>query len=373
MKPPLRLMLVGPVPPPSGGMANQTRQLKRLLEGEGVQVELVATNAPYRPAWAGSIRGLRAVFRLLPYLAGLWRAAGRADVVHVMANSGLAWDLFAAPAIQVARWRGRPVVVNYRGGLAREFLSSAAGRVRPLLRKAQALVVPSPFLQGVFAEHGVSARIVPNIIDTAMFSPPSGAPYGSGYQPEIVVARNLEQLYGNDTAIRAIALLRDRYPALRLRIAGSGPERESLAALAAELGVAERVVFTGRLDVAQMAELYRSADLVLNPSRADNTPNSVLEALACAVPVVSTNVGGVPFLVKHGVTAWLVPPDDPAAMADGIDQVMSNHSVRAALSTQGLALARGFSWPVVRDQWLAIYESLHKGGRMPGAAAVGAS
>ena len=95
----LRVLLVGPLPPPAGGMANQTRQLAELLRAEGAQVEVVQVNAPYRPAWAERLKGVRALFRLLPYLLHLWRGCGRADVVHVMANSGWSWHLFAAPAV----------------------------------------------------------------------------------------------------------------------------------------------------------------------------------------------------------------------------------------------------------------------------------
>ncbi|HET9645641.1 MAG TPA: glycosyltransferase, partial [Burkholderiaceae bacterium] len=114
----LRIALVGPLPPPGGGMANQTRQLAELLEREGASVLLVQTNAPYRPAIVGRVPVIRAAFRLLPYIASLWRAAGRSDVLHVMANSGWSWHLFAAPAIWIARLRGIPAVVNYRGGEA---------------------------------------------------------------------------------------------------------------------------------------------------------------------------------------------------------------------------------------------------------------
>ena len=84
----LKIALIGPLPPPSGGMANQTRQLAGLLTQEGASVELIQVNKPYWPFWIGRIKGLRAAFRLLPYLLHLWRAAGSADVLHIMANSG---------------------------------------------------------------------------------------------------------------------------------------------------------------------------------------------------------------------------------------------------------------------------------------------
>ena len=108
----LRIGLIGPVPPPAGGMANQTRQLGELLRGEGASITGVATNAAYKPAWVASLRGVRAVFRLASYLRRLWRAAGKSDVFHMMANSGWSWHLFAVPALLIGRLRGVPVVIN---------------------------------------------------------------------------------------------------------------------------------------------------------------------------------------------------------------------------------------------------------------------
>lgn len=352
---PLKVLLVGPLPPPSGGMANQTRQLKRLLEGEGVEVALVQTNAPYRPAWVSHLRGLRAVFRLMPYLRALAAEAQQADVVHVMANSGWAWYLLAAPAVAVARRQRRPTIVNYRGGLAEEFLEKSAGRVRNALRGAR-LVVPSRFLHEVFARYGMQAQVIPNVVDTQVFRPVASRPVADVIDaPHVVIARNLEAIYGIDLGLRALAVLRRSHPDLRASIAGSGPERASLEALAAELGLTHVVKFTGRLDVPGMVALYQSADLVLNPVRVDNTPNSVLEALACGVPVVSTNVGGVPYLVEHESTAVLVPPESPEALAEGMTRVLGEPELRRNLVSRGLALADRCSWPRVRDLWLDTY------------------
>ena len=112
---PLRIALVGPLPPPSGGMANQTRQLAELLGSEGLRVEVVQVNPPYRPAWVGAVWGVRAFFRLVPYLLALWRTLGRVQLAHVMANSGWAWHLFAAPAILIAQMRKVPVVRELPG------------------------------------------------------------------------------------------------------------------------------------------------------------------------------------------------------------------------------------------------------------------
>jgi glycosyltransferase involved in cell wall biosynthesis len=170
-----------------------------------------------------------------------------------------------------------------------------------------------------------------------------------------VIARNLEPIYGIDAGLRAMVTVAERYPGLQVSIAGSGPDRASLEALAARLGLSRRVRFTGRLELQQMVELYQSADVVLNPSRVDNTPNSILEALACGVPVVSTNVGGIPFLVRHGHTAWLTEPESPEALATGMLEVLSDAGLRETLVANGMMLARSCAWPAVREQWLAAY------------------
>jgi glycosyltransferase involved in cell wall biosynthesis len=343
----LRVALIGPLPPPAGGMANQTRQLAELLRGEGAAVEIVQTNAPYRPAVVGRILGLRAAFRLMPYLIRLWRAAGRSDVFHVMANSGWSWHLFAAPAVWIAHARGVPAVVNYRGGEAATFLAQSAGTVRFTMRRAARLIVPSAFLQNVFARFGMVAQVAPNVIDLSRFFPRVGDRLGPR-AAHLVVARNLEPLYDNATALRAFALVRERLSQARLTIAGSGPEADALHTLAASLGLADAVTFTGRLDRDAMAHLYRDADVVLNPSLADNMPNSVLEALASGVPVVSTNVGGVPYLVQHGVTALLVPPADPARMAAAaLDLLVTDAKLWRRLSAAGITEVEKYAWTQV--------------------------
>jgi glycosyltransferase involved in cell wall biosynthesis len=129
----------------------------------------------------------------------------------------------------------------------------------------------------------------------------------------MLVARNLEDIYDVPTALRAFARLHASHPHARLTVAGSGPRRADLERLCAELAIADAVTFTGRIENERMADLYRCADVLLNPALVDNMPNSLLEAMASGVPIVSTRVGGVPHLVEDGRTALLVPPHDPDA------------------------------------------------------------
>lgn len=350
------LCLVGPLPPPSGGMANQCEQLARLWRSEGLSVEVVRNNAPYRPLWIGKIPVLRAFARLLPYLFALWRAAGRAQVMHVFANSGWAWHLFAAPAVWIARWRGCPVIVNYRGGQAGEFFASAPAHVLATLRRASARVTPSVFLQQVFASYQLSAEVVPNIIDLTRFRAQPGRDFGTA--PHLIVTRNLEPIYGIETAIKAFVEVRQQFPDATLTVAGTGPEYGQLTELCDALGVRSAVQFSGRIDNSEIAALYASADCMLNASTVDNMPISILEALASGVPVVSTDAGGIPFLVKSEETALLVPIGDAAAMAAAAVRVLSDDTLRSRLRQAGLQSVTDFAWPAVRTKWLALYRRL---------------
>ncbi|MBK9234567.1 MAG: glycosyltransferase family 4 protein [Rhodoferax sp.] len=359
----LRVLLVGPVPPPAGGMAGQTLQLCELLRDAGASVELLPTNAPYKPAWLGQIRGVRAIARLLPYLWRLWRGCARSDVVHLMANSGWSWHLFCAPAIWVAWLRRTPIVVNYRGGEADAFLSRSASSVRAAMRRAACLVVPSGFLEHVFAKHGMSAQVVPNIIDLQRFHPAAKALPGD--ERRMMVARNLEPIYDNATAIKAFARVVEQCPEVRLTIAGTGAEATALEALAVQLGIANRVDFAGRVERNEMAARLRQCSIAINPSLVDNMPNSVLEALASGVPVVSTRVGGVPYIVEDGSTALLVPAGDADAMAAAILRLLKDPDLAERLVRAGLRDVARYTWTRVGPVLAEVYRASMAGRARP--------
>lgn len=356
---PSRVGMVGPLPPPNGGMAMQLQQLSRLLAKEGVDVELVQTNEPYRPGFIRHVKGLRAVFLLVPYLWRVWRLAGRVDVIHLMANSGWSWQLYAAPVLWIGYLRKTPVIVNYRGGAARDYLAESLAWIKPSLEKAARLVVPSGFLQQVFEDFGFASDVIPNIIDPEIFYPRSEAAASDATRSRftIVITRNLESIYGLDTAIHAVALVRAQISDVCLKVAGSGPQRTELERLVQGLGLDDSVVFLGRLGRAEIVDLYHNADIMLNPSTVDNMPNSVLEAMACGVPVISTDVGGVPYIVRDGQTALLVAPADAQQMAGAVLKLHGDRVMCSRLAENSLQEVARYYWSEVRLQWLDLYRN----------------
>lgn len=226
MNPQCRVGLVGPLPPPNGGMAIQALQLADSLRNTGLDLDFLQTNRPYQPAFVEKLPLLRSLFRLVPYLWQVWRLSGRVDVIHLMANSGWSWQLFAAPVLWSGWLRKTPVILNYHGGEAQRYLQKSGARVKPSLAKAACIVVPSEYLKEVFAGFGYRSIVIPNSIDLERFFPTAHEDKGERYT--IIITRNLEPIYGLDTAIRAIAIAREAIPNIYLTIAGSGPQLDEL-------------------------------------------------------------------------------------------------------------------------------------------------
>lgn len=348
-----QVVIVGPLPPPAGGMANQTRKLSELLTAEGLSVSIIQVNASYRPRWVGKIKGLRALCRLLPYLLALTLGTRRCDLVHIMANSGWSWYLYALPAIIISRLNGRVVVVNYRGGYATEFFARSWSKVKLGLKQVQGIMVPSAFLQQVFAGYHQTVDVVPNVLDSQLFCPRQRRFAQDGLH--LVVTRNLESIYGVDTVLEAFAIVCQQHPDARLSIAGTGPQLAALQTQVVSLALQHQVTFTGRLTPQQMASLYQKADITLNASRVDNTPNSIIESLACATVVVSTDVGGIPQLVSHQFDALLVPVNDAELMAQQVFSLIQDPPLRDKLVNNGLDTIKKFYWKNVWQQLSRCY------------------
>lgn len=154
-------------------------------------------------------------------------------------------------------------------------------------------------------------------------------------RPEMVIGTvgRLEPVKGFPYLLEALAQLAPAYPAVHLLIVGDGPERTALEAQAHRLGLGERVIFAGhRTDVPL---LMGGMDLFVLPSIWEGMPNVVLEAMAAGLPVVATAVGGTPEIVVEGETGLLVPPRDPAALAEAMERLLADPALRLQMGRAG--------------------------------------
>ncbi len=349
-----KVTIVGPLAPPAGGMANQTKKLAEFLRSENITVDVIRTNPDYKPTFIGKLPMIRALFRLVSYKLTLIQRLKNTDVIHIMANSGWSWHLFAAPAIVLGRFYNKPVIVNYRGGYAADFFSKSWFWVNLTLKRAQNIVVPSIFLHEVFDDFGKTSVVIPNVLDKDIFFQEHRKKTDNA--PHLIVTRNLEAIYDVATTVKAFALVIKEFPKARLSIAGTGPEKQALTKLITELELNESIYFTGRLGAEEMAKLYQQADIMLNASTVDNTPNSIIEALACGTPVVSTNAGGIPKLVKHQHDALLVNIADHQAMAVSAVEILKNPTLQQSLVDNGLQTIKKFYWSNVWLKLKACYD-----------------
>lgn len=345
------ICLVAELPPPTGGMAVQAERLGANLRADGYAVNHVATNAlPQQSSWR-RVKGLRGAINLALFLWQMTVGVARAQVVHLFSNSFLSFFLFTAPTVVWARLLGRRVVIHYHGGGAGEFLQRWSRLALPVLRAGHALIVPSGFLVDVFARHGVPARVVANTVVLEEFRYRVREPL----QARVLMARHLQPVYNVGCGIRAFARLAAQVEDAQLTVAGAGPELEALQALCRDLGVAQRVRFVGNIDNQRMRRLFDESHILLNTSRVDNQPVSILEAFASGLAVVSTAVGGIPYMVKHREDGLLAPDDDDAALAAHLLELLRDPTLARALVEQGRRRIHDYSWSSVAPTLAAIY------------------
>jgi glycosyltransferase involved in cell wall biosynthesis len=362
---PSRRLNIAIVAPSMGILGGQAVQAARLLEAWRDDHEVRAWLVPINPVPGGPLRHaldvkyLRTLVTQLCYWPLLLRELHRADIVHVFSASYFSFVLAPLPAVAIARLLGKPVVMNYRSGEAPDHLRRS--RVaRTILRGVDRNAVPSRFLQEVFAGHGISAEVIPNIVDTERFRFRSR----ERLSPRILSTRNFEGLYNVACTLRAFQAVQARYPDASLTLVGGGSEERTLRDLAGALGL-RHVRFVGRVPPGEIWRYYSEADIYLQTPDIDNMPSSVLEAFASGCAVVSTRAGGVPAILTDGVHGVLVPCGDHQAAAAAIAGLIEDPARAERLARQALASCERYQWRAVRAQWLSLYRSLARQAGLP--------
>jgi glycosyltransferase involved in cell wall biosynthesis len=180
---------------------------------------------------------------------------------------------------------------------------------------------------------------VRNAVTPARPSPaiPPGSP------PRLLTVGRLAPEKGHATLLAALGMLARAGHPFTADLIGDGALAERLRASARRAGLGERVAFRGALPHGDVLRAYGGADVLVLPSRWEGCPNAVLEAMAHGLPVVATAVGGVPELVEHEVSGLLVPPEDPAALADALARMLGDAELRAAMGRAGRSRAAMFA------------------------------
>jgi glycogen(starch) synthase len=304
-------------------------------------------------------------------LVGLLRRE-RVDVLHSHSWGSNFW----APALG-ALGGVRAVVAHEQtpfarvGGVRRW---GAQAIVNPWIagRWADAIVVPSAWSRAALITHervpADKIRVIPNAAHTVTFTAGELAATRRELETDdgaelVVVAAMLRPEKAQDLLVRALAELATTRPHLRVLLLGSGTPQQprgtqdELEALAAELGVANRVQFLGRRE--DVARVVAAADVAVLCSRGENLPLAVLEYMEAGTPIVATDVGGVRELVTDRAHALVVAPDDAPALAHAIDEVLTDRDAarRRALAAQ-TRRREHFDWTTIGAQVRTLYDEL---------------
>jgi glycosyltransferase involved in cell wall biosynthesis len=350
------------VAPSLGILGGQAVQAARLLARLQEEPSLRVSFLPVNPSLPGpleklqAIKYVRTIVTSLLYWTSLLARVRKYDVIHIFSASYFSFLLAPAPAILVARLYGKKTVLNYRSGEAEDHLKRWRRTAIPLIKMVDETVVPSGYLVDVFARFNLSAHSIFNFVDTGRFRFRERVPL----RPVFFSNRNFEPLYNVGCTLRAFAIIQRRYPEASLTLAGDGSQRAELEKLARELDL-RHTRFTGRVAPASMHELYDAADIYLNSPDIDNMPGSIIESFAAGLPVVTTNAGGIPYIVTDGETGLLVQRGDDEAMAACAIRLLADDGLAQKLVSRAHAECSKYSWARVRDEWLKLYLEVARG------------
>lgn len=377
----MKIILATPVYPPEiGGPATYTKELALRLRGEhDIVIVAYASTSELIDGVTLYIASKRRplLIRFLKYLTTLFKASQGADVIYV--QNAMASGL---PAVLVGMLRRIPVVLKFVGDEAwerasqerrtkkrfEEFLANPDGGWRTwvrmkiqgfVLQHADIVTTPSMYLRNAIVRtYGIKdARAVVNYNAAEK---DSEAPFSATPVPhQILATARLVDWKGLDGIIRAVALLKKKYPDVRAVIAGDGPEEENLKSLARELGIADNIKFTGRVSRAETWHLRKSSEVYVLNSTYEGLPHTALTSFVARIPTVATDIPGTNEAVYHEKSGLLVPAGDDQALADAIARLFDDSALRARL-VEGAEkiLNEKFSWDAHMKTLLGFFESV---------------
>lgn len=335
-----------------GGQSIQARSLLDAFAGhEQISMDFLPNDPQLRHfGFLQSVKGLRTVFTSLKFWWLLFREIRRFDLIQVFSSATTGYLISTLPPLLFAKLYRKKIILNYHSGEAEAHIRNWRWIARPTMKMFDRIAVPSQFLVDVFAKFDLRATAIYNFPDTGKFSFRPRKPL----RPVFLSNRNFEKHYNVGCILRAFEMIQKKVPEAELLIAGSGSEEKSLKNLAEELELIN-IRFLGKVSPEEMPAVYAEADIYLNSSIVDNMPLSIIEAFAAGLPVVSTAVGGIPYIVADGKTGLLVPVNDCRQLAEKALQLLQDESLAERLVENALTECEKYRAEVILDEWVGFY------------------
>jgi glycosyltransferase involved in cell wall biosynthesis len=293
------------------------------------------------------------ISRLIDMLTTIFHHKKEYEIALVDVYSGKAF-IWAEVCCFMLRLLNKPYILNLHGGSLPSFAARWPNRMRRLLNSARIVVVPSAYLLDTMIHYSSNIRVLPNPIDVNKYT------YRLRKKPlpRLVWLRSFHAIYNPAMAPRFMASLLERHPGAHLRMIGPDNKDgsyQSTKDLIVELGLVENMALPGGIPKSDVPMWLDQGDIFINTTNVDNAPISVLEAMACGMCVVSTEVGGIPYLIKNEHDGLLVPPNDSEAMAVAVHRILTEPGLAELLSNNAHLKAKQFDWSVILPEWQQLF------------------
>ena len=316
----MKILLICNYKPEVGGISGQVELLQKYLRSEGHVADIFSTKTSL-------------LQRLLLPLK-LLRVARRYDVLHIHCCSG--WGFLpAAFGVSVGRRLKKRVVLTYHGGGGERFFDKNTCLVKHYLMRTDANIVLSGFLAKVFDKHHIPHTIIPNII-------------------ELICTRAHEELYNIPCILRAFQKTLTELPEATLTLVGGGSQHEALMKMVEEMRL-KNVTFTGRIDNKEIYQYLNQADVMLSAPTVDNMPVSLLEAMNAGLLVISSRVGGVPYMIDEGRTGLLFKNDNNQELAEKMLWTIENTTSTMVMTLTAHQEVKKYRWENIKEKIYAAY------------------
>ena len=352
-----KICIISEFPPPAGGIAQQANLLCALLKNNNFEVIKVPVNLNLKinQKQIQNIKYIKTLFAVCIFLYKIFYAVPKSDIIHILANSYLNFFLFTFPAAIMGKLYRKKVIIHYHGGAAKDFFKTWGFAAKFALNLADIIIVPSKFLQSVFKEIGYDSIIIGNITNLDRFHFCKRVKF----DPHFLITRHLEHIYNIGFAIRAFAEVCKKFPDAQLDILGDGTERDKLIEIANASGYAESIHFHGTVTNEEIVQFYNTASISLNTSLVDNLPISILEAFASGCVVVTSDSGGIPYIVENHKTGILIDINKQTSLVDAVNWIINHPEKVQKIVVTAKKYANNFSVAKFKKSLINAYGSLY--------------
>lgn len=291
------------------------------------------------------------ILRLLDMLFSVLIYAKKVDYILIDVFSTSAF-YYAFVTSQLARFFKVKYIPILHGGNLPYRLTSSPKMSEKVFKNAYINVAPSKYLQIVFKEKGIDSILIPNTIDIKQYEFKERITI----KPHLLYVRAFADIYNPTMAVNVLVELKKDYPNATLCMVG--PDRDGSLSKVKEIikihYLEDSVKITGVLPKEKWHQLSKNYDVFINTTNVDNTPVSIIETMALGLPIVSTDVGGIPYLIDDKQDGFLVAPNDVKEMKNAITNLLEDEIITKQFSNQGRIKAEQMDWDMVKHQWFKI-------------------